>query len=166
MPKTVKVKGPITHDGAIPASVKARPEWGPHFSSKFGFAVGIADKIKAYVFYDSRLDGKAADRKNFLSQDQFILCRIIGGAGPEIDWRMDAEPIGTSELGFIVYNNHGKAMYAGTGTHDVNKLKLEIETLYPGITNKCKQKATVKATHTSDDGNTTVSGEYSVEYEA
>jgi hypothetical protein len=161
MPQTVKVSGPVEYGGGIPNTVKANPKWGSFFSQVSGFTVVIANKIKAYVFVDNRLGGDASAQRDIIENPSTI-AHVVGKL-PAIEWHVDAEPIDGGQLGLVVYNDRGKALLAGT--YNIKSRITKLSTLYPGITNKCKQKASVKATYKTEGG-TTVEGEYSVEYEA
>ena len=127
--------------------------------------MNVADKIKAHVFYDSRWDAPKAEREKLLSQELFTLAHVTGGRLPAIDWTIQVQPIGNSQLGIVIYNASGKTMHAGTIAYDENRSAIRLNALYPNVTNVCKQTFEAIVTHTSDDGNPTVAGKVTMSYE-
>ncbi len=101
--------------------------------------------------------------KNF-SRKSYLLLRT-GGKLPAIDWTIQVQPIGNSQLGIVIYNASGKTMHAGTIAYDENKSAIRLNALYPNVTNVCKQTFEATVTHTSDDGNPTVAGKVTMSYE-
>ncbi|TVM00261.1 MAG: hypothetical protein CV087_14945 [Candidatus Brocadia sp. WS118] len=158
MPTVIKVQGKAKGGGKIPANIKPSPEWGSSYSQKSGFTVVVANKVSAFVFLDERIFGDSE-----LLKKPSTIGRVVGRV-PKIDWKVEAEPIGDGQLGLSIYNERGKALLAGTCKVTAKGLVARLATLYPGITNKCKQTAKVKVTYKTEGG-TTVEGEYGIEYE-
>ena len=150
--------------GQIPSSVKPEPDWGEFFNGNSGFVIRAADKINAFVFYDKRLDGPQDARQKLLEQKNAVLFHVVSKHVPVIDWFVEAEPIGVSQLGLVVYKTGRKAIFAGSFTYNENKFTAELATVYPNVTNFCKLTADVSVSHTTDDGQTTVDGKIHGEY--
>lgn len=153
----VRLNGSFKAGGKIPSGVNPKADWGSSFSREHGFILA-ADRIRLYVFVDNRLMDISA-RRVFTSAPATI--GHVVGTSPEVDWHVEAEPIATGKLGLVVYNTRKKALLAGT--YDLSSSTIELASLYPGITNKCKQTVEIKGTYKS--GDTTVSGDYKIEYE-